>query len=327
MKTRKYWITVLGLTIMLAAGIYASAQTKADQKVAAATQQGQVVTLEGLKELQSAGSTFSFVSSEMGFETKLIKGAPFSADTVTEFTQTLGNGQRIYRKNTAFMCRDSEGRTRREQGINVIGAYASSEPERKTIMINDPVAGAMYVLNPDEHTAVKTQISLSALSEKGMIPGRVTVSGKQVIIDGINAGTVKVQGKVLAETGKEAQVVTTVKTESASNTRKESLGTQVIEGVQAEGTRIVETIPAGAIGNDTPIEIVSETWVSPELGIIVKSVHSDPRSGDNVYQLTNIRRVEPDPSLFQVPPNYTVEERHFVTPQSIPSPIKKKEGK
>lgn len=310
MKTRKHWITVLGLTIMLAAGMYASAQTKADQKVAAATQQGLVVTLEGSKELQSAGSTFAFVSSEMGFETKVIKGAPFSAETVTEFTQILGNGQRIYRKNTGFMCRDSEGRTRREQGINVIGAYASSQPERKTVMINDPVAGWMYTLNPDELTATKVQISLSALpEEKGMVHGQVKIVGKQVIIDGVPvagvAGTLV--PKATTDLGKGVQVVATEKAESGSNTRKESLGTQVIEGVQAEGTRIVETIPAGAIGNDTPIEIISETWVSPELGVIVKSVHSDPRSGDNVYRLTNIRRAEPDPTLFQVPPDYTVK--------------------
>lgn len=316
MKTQRFCRTALSLTIALAAGTYAFAQTGTDQKVAAATQQVFVTSLAGAGGLQSAGSTFSFVSSEMGFETKLIKGAPFSADTVTEFTQTLGNGQRIYRKNTAFMCRDSEGRTRREQGINVIGAYASSEPERKTITINDPVAGVMYILNPDEHTAAKVQIHVSlSWDQKGMA---------RVIIDGVSTGGVSVSRNAAAGTGKEAQIVTTVKAESGSNTRKESLGTQVIEGVQAEGTRIVETIPAGAIGNDTPIEIVSETWVSPELGVIVKSIHSDPRSGDNVYRLTNIRHAEPDPSLFQIPPNYTIKEGPLIQ-QTIQ--IKKKEDK
>jgi hypothetical protein len=326
MKTERFWRTALGLAIALAAGMHALAQTGTDQKVAAVTQQGSTVHVAGTGDLQSAGSTFTFVSSEMGFETKVIKGAPFSADTVTEFTQILGNGQRIYRKNIAFMCRDSEGRTRREQDINVIGVYASSQPEPKTIMINDPVAGVMYILNPDEHTAAKVQISLSTLSEeKGMAPRQVTVIGKQVIIDGVNASaaaTGQLRGSI--ETIKGARVVTTVKTEPASNIPKESLGTQVIEGVQAEGTRVVETIPAGAIGNDTPIEIISETWVSPELGVIVKSIHSDPRSGDNVYRLTNIRRAEPDPSLFQVPPDYTVKEGLSIQ-QTIQ--IKKKEDK
>jgi len=324
MKTQRFWRTALSLTIALAAGAYAFAQTGTDQKVATAAQPRLVIHLEGAGDLQSGGSTFTFVGSEMGFETKMIKGAPFSADTVTEFTQILGNGQRIYRKNTGFMCRDSEGRTRREQSINVIGAYASSQPERKTIMINDPVAGVTYILNPDEHTAAKAQVSLSALSEKGKIPGQVAIVGKQIIVDGVNASAVMVERKASADTEKEARIVTTVKPESGSNIRRESLGMQSIEGVQAEGTRVVETIPAGAIGNDTPIEIVSETWVSPELGVIVKSVHSDPRSGDNVYQLTNIRRAEPDPTLFQIPPDYTVKEGLSLQ-QSIQ--IKKKEDK
>jgi len=95
---------------------------------------------------------------------------------------------------------------------------------------------------------------------------------------------------------------------SSATARTESLGTQLIEGVSAEGKRTVETIPAGAIGNDSPIEIISESWYSPELGMVVKSRHNDPRSGENLYQLTNIRRGEPSPDLFQVPVDYTIKE-------------------
>jgi hypothetical protein len=90
--------------------------------------------------------------------------------------------------------------------------------------------------------------------------------------------------------------------------QKESLGTQVIEGVQAEGTRTTMTIPAGAIGNELPIQIVSERWYSPELRTVVMSKHSDPRMGDTVYRLTNINRSEPARSLFEAPADYTVAE-------------------
>jgi hypothetical protein len=98
------------------------------------------------------------------------------------------------------------------------------------------------------------------------------------------------------------------------NAQKESLGTQMIEGVQAEGTRTTLTIPAGAIGNDLPIQIVSERWYSPELQTVVMTKHSDPRMGDTVYRLTNINRNEPAPSLFQAPPDYTVasENKFFM---------------
>src|ERR1700694_3115739 len=51
---------------------------------------------------------FYFVSSEMSFDGKLVKGAPYSAQAVTEMTQTLGDGNRIVNKSTASIYRDSE---------------------------------------------------------------------------------------------------------------------------------------------------------------------------------------------------------------------------
>ena len=88
----------------------------------------------------------------------------------------------------------------------------------------------------------------------------------------------------------------------------EQLGTKVVEGVQAEGTRTTLTIPAGQIGNDRPIQIVDEMWRSPELQVIVHSEHSDPRMGSTVYSLQNISRSDPSPALFQVPADYTVKD-------------------
>ncbi len=90
------------------------------------------------------------------------------------------------------------------------------------------------------------------------------------------------------------------------DTRTEDLGEQNIEGVSAKGTRTITTIPAGAIGNERPIETVYEKWYSPELQIVVLTKHSDPRFGEQTYRLTNINRSEPDPSLFQVPSGYKV---------------------
>jgi hypothetical protein len=84
--------------------------------------------------------------------------------------------------------------------------------------------------------------------------------------------------------------------------KHESLGTQTIEGLSAEGKRETRTIAAGAIGNEKPIEIVSETWYSPDLHAVVLSKRNDPRMGETVYRLTEIKRGEPDASLFQPPP-------------------------
>lgn len=86
----------------------------------------------------------------------------------------------------------------------------------------------------------------------------------------------------------------------------EQLGTQVIEGVVAEGVRSTMTIPAGTIGNERPINVVSERWTSPDLKVIVQSRQSDPRFGETTYRLTNIVRAEPPAALFEVPPDFTV---------------------
>jgi hypothetical protein len=90
--------------------------------------------------------------------------------------------------------------------------------------------------------------------------------------------------------------------------QSESLGTQVIEGVKAEGTRLSETIPAGSIGNDQPILIVTERWYSPDLQMVIMSKRSDPRVGETTFRITNISRTEPAATLFQVPADYTLEK-------------------
>jgi hypothetical protein len=79
------------------------------------------------------------------------------------------------------------------------------------------------------------------------------------------------------------------------------LSKSVIDGIVVEGTRQITVMPAGQIGNAKPIEIVDETWYSPELQVIVKSQHSDPRTGIVTYRLSAIERKEPDPKLFEIP--------------------------
>jgi hypothetical protein len=83
----------------------------------------------------------------------------------------------------------------------------------------------------------------------------------------------------------------------------------MVEGVQAQGTRVTQTIPAGQIGNERPIEVISETWYSPDLKMTVMTRHSDPRTGEQMYRLTNIVRADPLRTLFEVPVDYTLNER------------------
>jgi hypothetical protein len=199
---------------------------------------------------------------------KVVTGAPYSAQAVTEHTQTLPDGNTIHTTTTANVYRDSQGRTRREQEIGAIGPWAAQGSPRKVISIVDPVAGVIHTLNPD--TQVARQMPFRART-------------------GAWSG---------AETARQKPENPNVKTES--------LGTQVIGGLTAQGTRITRTIPAGQIGNQAPLVITIERWYSPELQTDVMRKEVNPQFGQTTFRLTNIVRAEPDASLFQVPPNYTI---------------------
>ncbi len=100
-------------------------------------------------------ATFGWIASEMSFEGTIVKGAPYSAEAITETTQTLSDGNRIQRRNSASVFRDSQGRVRREQTLDQIGPWAGSGEALQTTFINDPVAGVKFILDPKERTARK----------------------------------------------------------------------------------------------------------------------------------------------------------------------------
>jgi hypothetical protein len=316
---KRLFACALSLLALLALGVSALAQDKQPQE-RPAPRPGDVLVFE--RELgPSPGvrvpgpplgdDTLVFLSSE-SIGGKVVKGAPYSAQAMTETTRTLGDGNRIKRKTSASVYRDGEGRTRRDQELGAVGPWATAEDPQQTIFINDPVGGTNYILDPRTRTARK------------MPPLRIRFSEKSS--DAAPAGEQKMQFRI------EREVVTApgpgshpmpppghpqvedVRISAAPHKGKaESLGKQIIEGVEAEGTRTVHTIPAGEIGNEQPIQIVSEKWYSPELQTVVMSRHSDPLVGETVYKLTNIIRGEPARTLFEVPSDYTIKEGHTPT--------------
>ncbi|MGA9994968.1 MAG: hypothetical protein WBP93_06120 [Pyrinomonadaceae bacterium] len=257
--------------------------------------------------------TFNFVTSEMSFDMKVVKGAPYSAEAVTESVRTLADGNRIVHKSNANVYRDSEGRTRRDQTISIVGPYAAAGDPPKTFFINDPVAGVNYVLDPRSKVARKMENLLRGSKEFHLAPmGPMPPmpppgAGIQAVppSDGERPRVMIYENRPdgmsvqkIPGPGKERQMP-----------KRESLGTQTIEGVSCEGTRTTMTIPAGEIGNERAIEIVSERWYSPELQTVVMSKRNDPLgAGETTYRLTNINRSEPARSLFEVPADYKIKE-------------------
>jgi len=215
---------------------------------------------------------------EGGFEGKTVTGAPFTASTSVQTSQTLADGNQIQHTSTGTLARDSQGRTRRDMTLPAIGPWtASGKPAPQVSTINDPVAGVHYVLEADKKVA------------RQFAAGGHGHGGKH---HGAAAGAAR--GDSVRRGSDEANVV------------KTELGTQTINGVSATGTRTTRTIPAGAMGNTKPIVITVERWYSDDLQTVVMTKRSDPRTGDFVMQLTNIQRSEPEASLFQVPADYTV---------------------
>ena len=271
------------------------------------------------------------VGTQFGFETKVVKASPYSATADAETVQTLADGNRIRNKTTTTIYRDSEGRTRREVTGNTPGVVAE-------IFISDPTIGANYSLYPERRVAVKSQpnLQLKLMQEKvvaeqaakqkmqtGEIPVTVNVEGQALRPDQLNDEQRAIAEKKLRMAmeikaveemragGKIATVNGSVMFKE-KQVAKESLGQQMVEGVMCEGRRSTITIPANTIGNELPINIVSEEWYSPELQVLVLTKQSDPRMGETTYRLTNIHRSEPDRSLFEVPSDYSVKEQGLV---------------
>lgn len=99
--------------------------------------------------------------------------------------------------------------------------------------------------------------------------------------------------------------------------RTENLGEKMILGFLTTGTRVITTLPAGQIGNDRPIDIVSEQWFSPELELVMRSLHRDPWAGEFITTVTKISRGDQAAALFEVPESYKVidaaaEREHHV---------------
>ena len=249
--------------------------------------------------------TVVFLSSEMSFDGKVVKGAPYSAQAITETTRTLNDGNHIKSKTTASVYRDNEGRTRRDQELGAVGPWAMSGDPQQTVFINDPVAGINYILNPRTHTARKMPplraIPMS-IESSNAAPGDTSRTSVRVERDVFTTAVAPPPSP--GEGPPQEFRVAPGPQKSAT----ESLGKQTIEGVVADGTRTTVTIPAGEVGNEQPIQIVWEKWYSPELQTIVMSKHNDPFVGDTIYRLTNIVRGEPSRTFFEVPADYTIKE-------------------
>jgi hypothetical protein len=285
--------------------------------------------IENLRPLPAMGATIDILGSEAGVPGPVVTGKPYSARSVTESTQTLADGNRITRRNEAVVHRDGEGRTRREQTLSDVGVWRADEPVTM-INIYDPVAGKSYALDPASRTAREIRPFQVAIAHAEQGPQGMRTEVRGAFVPGVpvppppGAGIAEDVTIVRRSVG-DAQVgvfatapgspLAAFAPIAAGAVATEDIGEQVLEGLLVKGTRMTNTIPAGAIGNERAIEVVTERWYSQDIDAIVLQRFSDPRVGETTYRLVNVVRGEPAPELFQVPQGYEIVAPELARPR------------
>ena len=242
-----------------------------------------------------------------------VQGEPYSATITNESVQTLADGNRIVESTSGTIARDSQGRTRQDVSLPSIGNLsATSAPH--LVVIHDPVAQTSYTLDLTDKTAQKMPAP-----PLGPVPpqaGQAPAPGGQAPPPGGNVFYAR-SGNIVTASGPLPPPMPplplmdgpkVLMRDALGQATTEDLGSQTMEGVFVTGVRTTRTIPAGQIGNEKPISIVSEVWTSPDLKTVVYSKRSDPRMGEQTFRLTGIARSEPDGSLFTVPPDFKIVE-------------------
>jgi hypothetical protein len=244
------------------------------------------------------------MTSGLPFAQPAVTGSPYSAEQIYEHTQTLADGTHITQPpNKTLLFRDSQGRTRTERQMMA----GFGQPGPTMVTIDDPVAGCRYTLDTQNHIAHRQETqplgSRPGVTKAGGSFGALLVASPppppppppsetvQVVASPWMTFTPPATGPMQGQRPKSAT---------------ESLGTQILEGVEVEGRRTTFTIPEGAQGNDRPITSTNEIWTSPKLKTAVLTKNVDPRNGENTMKLTNIVLGEPDPALFQPPADFEV---------------------
>ena len=240
------------------------------------------------RPLRNAATEFQ--TEILVFDRKLVKEEPFSATLIIEqFPEGAGEAH----ATTSLIYRDDEGRTRRD-------LMQADAPETTTI--NDPVSGFTYLIQHRNSAARRMNLSPHADEKSGdsitmmqkSISAKQHAGSYQTLPAPVTGGSEKGLKRQAAAAG--AQTLN----------KSESLGEREIEGVATEGTRTKVTIPAGALGNESELQIVTERWYSPKLQTVILIERFDPRVGRSVYRLSGIKSVEPAKSLFSVPGNYKI---------------------
>ena len=222
---------------------------------------------------------FISITSDRGIGTfggGVVREKPFCADTEDESVKTLASGNHIRSLRRGRECRDSQGRTYAEREF---GPGLPQIPNFKTIYITDPVNGTIITLDARNKLA-------HLMSMQPSVP-----------------------------TARDLRLLRTpdpmpkISKSKLPHRSEEDLGEKEIEGVLAHGERNTTTYPAGSRGNDEPLKDSYETWMAKDLGLQLLAISDSDENGVTTHRIKNLQWIEPDPAIFQIPPDYAVDKK------------------
>ena len=114
-----------------------------------------------------------------------VTGKPYTAEAITETTQTLADGNRIVQRTSDRQYRDSLGRERRELSTSGVAGTA-----RPVVFISDPAASVTWTLNPLNNTAQRTAMTIA--KPEAPLPPHGGAIG--VLLPEIDHGVVQARG-------------------------------------------------------------------------------------------------------------------------------------
>ena len=196
-----------------------------------------------------------------------VPGAPFSATVNIVSKQVLPDGSDNTRTTIAHVARDGSGRIYNEMRA-MEPVPLQGEPPLLSSHIYDPLTHLNTFLNPSTHLAHQ-----SVYTPPATTPGAPPNLGRH---DG---------GQLTAET---------------------PLGEQTMGGVRLEGTRKTWTVPAAASGTGQALTVTDEYWYAPALSVYLILKHEDPRTGEQIVAVEDVKAEEPDPSTFGIPARFRV---------------------
>ena len=213
-------------------------------------------------------------------------GAPFWGTTKTTFEQTLADGSRIHSETTSFQARDSVGRVRTEEVEDCqVGEDGQPHP-RVRVQVSDPTTHSNLMWETGESTQKVVQVFHYDPTPRKQTPEDLAERQRQMKLSQL-------------------------RWQSQSQNRTEAqLGTREINGQLAKGNRMTVVVPAGAEGNEQPLETMQEMWKSDALDLVLMAASSDPRRGKTTFEYENLTFSEPDPGLFKAPDGYRVIDQH-----------------